>query len=163
MPRAANLVVGMGNPILCDDAVGVRLARAVRERLGGRGDVDFLEECSVGGLNLISVLEGYRRVFVLDSIMTGGGVPGSCYAFTAERLRDTMNLGCVHDANFATALELGRRLGHDLPGPGDVHVFAVEVLDNTTFSETMTDRLEAEFPGCAREIGDALEALLDRS
>ena len=160
MGRAPNLVVGMGNPILCDDAVGVRLASSIAKSLGGRADVDVIEECSVGGLNLIDVLAGYRRAFVLDSIKTTGGRPGDWYHFTAERLRDTMNLACVHDANFATALELGRRLGHDLPESSDVHVFAVEVSDNTTFSETMSPPLEAAFPRYSSEIRAEVETLL---
>ena len=74
------LLLGMGNPILCDDAVGIRLAGAVAERLGPRPGLDVVEECSVGGLNLLEVIAGYDRVVVLDSIMTGDGVPGTWYA-----------------------------------------------------------------------------------
>ncbi|MBC7294515.1 MAG: hypothetical protein H5T84_10540, partial [Thermoleophilia bacterium] len=80
----------MGNPILCDDAVGIRLARDFRAylkeqagpaclgeqasvpRTHGQGgplpvgecQVDFVEECSVGGLNLVDLVAGYDRLIV---------------------------------------------------------------------------------------------------
>ena len=44
-----------------------------------------------------------------------GGTPGTWYRFDAGALRETMNLTNVHDTNFATALELGRRLGMRVP------------------------------------------------
>ena len=154
------LLLGMGNPILSDDAVGIRLAGAIAERVGRRQDLDVVEECCVGGLNLIEVIEGYDRVIVLDSMMTAGGVPGTWYAFDARALRETLNLRNVHDANFATALELGRAMGTRLPTDDEIHVFAVEVAETATFSETMSATLEAAFPELAAEIGAEVESLL---
>jgi hydrogenase maturation protease len=154
------LLVGMGNPILCDDAVGIRLASALAQRLGPRPDLEVLGECSVGGLNLVEVFAGYDRVVVLDSIITGGGTPGTWYAFDARSLRETLNLRNVHDLNFATALELGRTMGTALPVDQEIRVFAVEVADTATFSETMSDALEAAFPELVAEIGAEVEALL---
>lgn len=157
---AKTLLLGMGNPILCDDAVGIRLARAVAGRLGPRPGVDMVDKCCVGGLNLVEVMTGYDRVIVLDSIMTDGGVPGTWFSFDARALRETLNLRNVHDVNFATALELGRTMGTELPADDQIHVFAVEVADTATFSETMTDVLEEALPELAAEIGAEVEALL---
>jgi hydrogenase maturation protease len=154
------LVLGMGNPILSDDAVGVRLARDLEARLGSIPSVDFLVECSVGGLNLLDVVAGFDRLVVLDAIRTRGGEPGSWYAFTAARLRETRNLSNIHDVNFSTALELGRRLDRAVPRDEDVHIFAVEILDDANFSETMTEPLEARYPEYSREIFREVEALL---
>jgi hydrogenase maturation protease len=154
------LLVGMGNPILSDDAVGIRLAGAVAERLGRRPDLDVIEECAVGGLNLIEVIAGYDRVIVLDSIMTADGAPGTWYAFDARALRETLNLRNVHDTNFATALELGRTMGTKLPADDEIRVFAVEVADTATFSEAMSEALEAAFPELVVEIGGEVAELL---
>jgi hydrogenase maturation protease len=195
------LVLGMGNPILCDDAVGIRLARDFRKHLtsgaagaaqaargaegtapgaagaavppaaglatspGGGGPapgaIDVIEECSVGGLNLIDLAAGYDRLIVFDSIATPGGRPGTWYAMTGSSYRETMNLTNVHDANFTTALELGRRMGTPLPDPDGIHIFAVEIADNTTFSETMTPELEASYPHYSGEIMEEVMKLLD--
>jgi hydrogenase maturation protease len=168
------IVLGMGNPILCDDAVGIRLARdlsaRLRERAGaasGQGDdlgagVDIVEECSVGGLNLVDLVSGYDRLIVFDSIKTAGGRPSTWYGMTGETFKETMNLNNVHDANFTTALELGRRIGAHVPSPENVHIFAVEIIDNTTFSESMTVELECDYLEYSREIiQQALRLLQD--
>jgi hydrogenase maturation protease len=154
------LLLGMGNPILSDDAVGVRLATELGRRLAGTPDLDVLAECSVGGLELLDVLAGYTRAIVLDSLQTEAACVGQWHAFAATALRDTLHLTNVHDANFATALELGYRLRIPLPAPSAIHIFAVEVADVSTFSEHMTPALEACFPLLADEISQEVRRLL---
>jgi hydrogenase maturation protease len=156
------LLLGMGNPFLSDDAVGVRLARELKPQLTACPDLDVVEECSVGGLNLIDVLRGYERAIVLDSLQTVGGRAGAWHYFDAGALRETAHLTSLHDANFATALELGRRLGVPLPELKDVHIFAVEVEDNVTFSERMSTALESAFPVYSEAILKRVRALLGR-
>ncbi len=149
------LLVGMGNPILTDDAIGVRMAKDFKARFGPvleTSSVSVVEECSVGGMNLIDVVAGCDRLVVLDSIKTENGTPGTWYHFTAESLHETMNINNVHDANFATALELGRRLGHKIPPEKAIHIFAIEVEDNSTFAEAMTPLLETAYPLVSEEI-----------
>jgi hydrogenase maturation protease len=154
------LLLGMGNPILCDDAVGVRLAADLGQRLGPRPGVDVVPECSVGGLNILEVLGGYDRVIVLDAVCVVDPTPGRWHRFDSTALRETLHLGSVHDANFATALELGRRLGVALPPAEEIHVFAVEVTDPLTFSEEMTPALERAYTQFSAEIYDELVELV---
>jgi hydrogenase maturation protease len=157
------LLMGMGNPILSDDAVGVRLARDIGARLAGSPGLAVMEECSVGGLNILEVVEGYDRVIILDSIRTTGGTPGDWHRFTSAALRETMNLNNIHDVNFATAMELGRRMRTQLPREEDIHTFAVEVLDLVTFSEVMTGPLEAAYPDILEAVFHEIEAILKDS
>ena len=149
---ARTVILGMGNPILSDDAVGIQLASALKPQLEGIPGVDVVEECCVGGLNLLDAIEGYDRLIALDSIKTIGGVPGAWYAFDATALRETMNLRNVHDANFATALALGRHLGMHLPEDRRCHVVAVEIADNMTFSESLSPALEAALPRIVADV-----------
>ncbi|MBN2575406.1 MAG: hydrogenase maturation protease [Deltaproteobacteria bacterium] len=154
------LLLGMGNPILSDDAIGIRLATDLAQRLLGYPGLTVRADCSVGGLEVLDVMAGYSRAIIIDSIQTVGGVPGQWHAFDAEALRETMHLTNVHDANFATALELGHRLGIRLPKPSDICVFAVEAEDTVTFSERMTPALEARYPALLDEILRATRRLL---
>ena len=153
------LLLGMGNPIATDDAVGLRLARFLGERLARPG-LDVVDDCSVGGLELLPLIEGYERIVVTDAIRTRGGVPADWYRFTAARLTETCHLSNVHDANFATALALGRRLGMALPADDEIHVFAVEIKEDRVISDQMTPELEEAWPRYAAEILSEVEALL---
>ena len=113
------LVVGLGNPILSDDGVGIRVAQAVRERLG-ETEVEFLE-ASLGGLRLAEQLEGYDRVILVDAIQTrgqgsasGGGTPGTIYRLTLDDF-PSYNADGAHDASLKTALQLIRQQGGKTP------------------------------------------------
>ena len=150
----------MGNPILRDDAVGIRLAADIGQRLGKVPGLDVVAGCSAGGLELLPVIQGYARLTVFDSVRTRGGTPGTWYRFTAADLQETMNLTNVHDTNFATALELGRRLGQDVPAADMSHIFAVEILDNMTFDDRMTPVLEQAYPEYANAIFAEVDMLL---
>jgi hydrogenase maturation protease len=154
------LLLGMGNPILCDDAVGVRLAQEFKNQLSHIPDLDIIEECSVGGLNLLDLCKGYDRVIILDAFQAAGGVPGDWYCFTASALSETIHLTNVHDTNLATALALGRTIGMILPELSNVLIFGVEIKENTTFSESMSPELEEHYPRFSLEILKEIEALL---
>ena len=154
------LLLGMGNPILSDDAIGVRLAADFRAAIEPSPELDIREDCSVGGINLLDVLRGYQRAIVLDSLQTSGGTPGTWHRFTAEALQETVHLTNVHDTNFATALDLGRRLGLPLPNADEIHILAVEIQDNRTFSEEMTPTLEQAYSGLKAAIFAELRGLL---
>jgi hydrogenase maturation protease len=146
------LLLGFGNPILTDDRIGCDLARDLGEALAGELDFEVYADCSVGGLNLLDVLNGYDRLVVIDSIKTQGGIPGDWYELTVDALAPTMHLSNIHDANFATALELGRRLGMKLPAAEACHIFAVEVDDNMTFSTSLSPLLVSAYDQILRQL-----------
>jgi hydrogenase maturation protease len=154
------LLLGMGNPILRDDGVGIVLARRIGARLAPADGLVVEPECTVGGLNLLELVAGFDRLIVLDSIKTCGGRPGDWYRFDGATLRDTMNLSNVHDANFATAMELGRRMGMGVPRETDIHVFAVEIQENLTFGERLSPELEGAVPHLCDELLGEIEELL---
>ena len=151
----------MGNPILSDDAIGIVLAEGLSSRLGEMPGVDVIEECCVGGLNLLDLLDGYDCMVAIDSIKTIDGTPGNWYAFDATALRETMNLRNVHDANFATALALGREMGNHLPSDEECHIVAVEIADNMTFAEELTPALQEALPQLLANVEAHVLELLD--
>ncbi len=154
------LLIGMGNRYLSDDAVGIRLVCDFIQRMGRIPNIDVIEECSVGGLNFLDLLEGFQRLIVVDSIKTRGGIPGNWYRFTAEKLHETFNLSNIHDANVATAIELGLRMGMKIPSEKEIHIIAVEIVDNLTFSERLTNDLDKSYPIFSEEIFRELRSLL---
>ena len=63
------LVLGIGSPIMCDDAIGLRvLGELATLNLEG---VD-LEEVCASGLDLIEIMMDYDRVIIVDAIIDSG-------------------------------------------------------------------------------------------
>ena len=121
------LVLGLGNDLAGDDAVGVLVARALYVELDGVADV---VESSAAGLALIEVFAGYDRAIVVDSIVTGRNPPGTV---TEMGLLDVGRVvaSSLHNAGLPELAAVAARLG--LGFPSQTVVFAVEVVDPYTF------------------------------
>ena len=138
------LILGLGNPILTDDGVGIHVVRAVAAR--GRCDGVTLAEVSVGGLRLLDTLTGYERVILVDAIQTPDGRPGQVYLLHLNDLRASLHSGSTHDLSLPGALTLGRQLGLVLPTDEAVTIVAIEVEDVLTFGESCTPAVAAAIP-----------------
>lgn len=143
------LILGLGNPILSDDGVGVHVARALAKVLPQTSQLS-IAEASVGGLRLLELIYGYQRVILADAIQTKGGRAGDVYRLEPGNFCATLHSGCSHDIDLFTALELGRKLG--MPMPEEIVIIAIEVNDVTTFGETCTPDVEAAIPKAVEMI-----------
>lgn len=148
------LILGLGNPILSDDGVGCHVAMALKERLQ-EPEVDVLE-ASIAGLDFLDMLTGYDKVIIIDAIQTGEGTPGQIYRLDPEAFNATRHAASPHDVNFATALELGNKLGLALPS--QIDIFAVEVADTSCFSEECTPKVTEAIPLCVEMIVQELRS-----
>ena len=149
------LILGLGNPILSDDGVGFRVAAELRGRLSQQ-EVTVMETSMVG-LSLLDLLSGYDRAIIIDAIQTVGGKAGQIYRLDSEVLDVTQHAAPAHNVNFATALELGNKLGLALPQ--QIVIFAIEVADAHTFSEECTPEVTRAIPACVEMIIQELSKL----
>jgi len=64
------IVIGLGNPILTDDGVGVKIAYELERAIGPNLPSNLtITEASVGGLRLMELLIGYDRAILVDAIV----------------------------------------------------------------------------------------------
>jgi hydrogenase maturation protease len=148
------LVLGLGNPLLSDDSVGIRVARALRDRLASRGDV-VVDEDYWGGLRLMERMVGFDRAIVIDAIMTGRE-PGTIHHLASDDV-PTQHSASSHDVNLPTALEFGRRAGAHLPAAQNILLVGIEAADIMTFSESCTPPVEAAIPHAVDSVLAALK------
>lgn len=149
------LVLGLGNPLLSDDGVGLQVARALRQRLAHRDDVT-VDEDYWGGLRLMERMIGFDRGIVIDAICTGAE-PGTIHRSSAGAM-PTQHSTSAHDASLATALRFGGALGAALPAPDDVLVIGIEAADVQTFAEECTPRVSAAIPRAVECVLRELES-----
>ena len=140
------LILGLGNPILSDDRVGLEVARALHASLPA-GSV-AVEEAYVGGLELLHVLEGWQQVVVVDSFIDPLGpgrlAPGEVTELALAELEPTATALSPHTAGLVQCIELGRACGLDMPT--EVRVFVIGVSDPHTFGEHCTETVAAAIP-----------------
>ena len=140
------IILGLGNPILTDDAIGFRIAQELKHKTS---DLEVIE-ASEAGIALLDYVIGYDKLIIIDSIKTGKGKPGELYKLELEDLKPTMDFSSSHGVDIATAFKVGEGLGYRMPK--HVSIYAVEVRDNTTFGEKCTEEVEERIPFVVRQI-----------
>ena len=146
------LVLGVGNPILSDDGVGIHVARQLKEmNLPGV----TVEELAASGLELLDIVIGYDEVAIIDAIQTEGGKPGEFYELEERDFEKSIHGSSPHGINIATALALGRKLvPEDMPK--EVVFFAIEAKDLVNVCERLTPEVEKAIPGIVDRVAREL-------
>lgn len=148
------LIIGLGNPILTDDGVGVLVARAVSNVLDETltQQVTVTEAC-VGGLRLMEMMVGCDRVILIDALVCEPSQPGAISRLTLDDLRamsPTQHTASAHDTTLTTALTTGKRMGLHLPR--EVIIFAVAVENVFDFSDCPTPAVRKAIPEVTKAV-----------
>jgi len=141
------LVLGLGNDIFGDDAIGLR----VIERLGCRPELDRFDfqVADSGGLSLLDLLAGYEKAFIVDCIPAEQGNVGE-----VSRLRpDELSCGPLtlssHYAGLPEVLAIGERLGIPMP---EIEILAISVNDPFWIREGLSPEMDLALPSIVRQI-----------
>ena len=137
------LVLGLGNPLVSDDSVGLRVAEKLKPLLAGRSDVEVSQDYW-GGLRLMERMIGFDRAIIIDAIKSGAA-PGTVHRLTPDSI-STQRSASAHDVNLPTALEFGRKAGVALPKNEDILLVGIEAEDILNFGEQCTPAVQAAIP-----------------
>ena len=136
------LVIGLGSPIMSDDAIGLVVSERIEEM--AMDGVETRQE-AIGGLDIIPVLWGYKHAIIVDAIQTNQQEPGTVMIFDPEDFEPTVTNASAHDFNLATAMKIGRDMEPEQM-PDQVIFVAIEVEDIQTMHEGMTPKVDAAVP-----------------
>lgn len=152
-PVVPVLVVGCGNLLRGDDAVGPLLVRHLWER--GVPDGVELVDGGTAGLDVAFKMRGRRKVVIVDAARTGAE-PGTLYRLPGEELENLPPVDGInqHAFRWDHALAVGRWLLKDAYPP-QVVVFLIEAAN----LEPGADLTPAVAAGLERAIECVLEAV----
>lgn len=152
------LVIGLGNLVMSDDAVGPYAVRRAERALHNLSDiVDFKENYS-GGIDMLYDMVGYDYVVLVDSVCTGEHEPGTCIEFKMSDFESLVQprLTDSHGLNLPTVLSMGNTCGYKMPG--EFLIIGVEAADTNTFSENLSGKVEAAMGEIVERICNAVSA-----
>lgn len=144
------LVLGIGNPILSDDGVGIKIAREIKKCIG---NVD-VAEINARGISILDYIRGYNKVIIIDSVYPArkglsNGVksqdipPGTIKEFNIKVIEKSYPF-LSHGINIPLAIEFGKQCGEDIPEI--IKIYGIGTKDTTTFSESCTKEVEEAIP-----------------
>ena len=88
--RRGTVVIGLGNPLLADDGLGLEIVSRLARTYDCGPDVD-LEDGGTWGMNLLPMLEQAERVLFIDAIRTGAA-PGTVQRIDGESIPRQLGL-----------------------------------------------------------------------
>lgn len=117
------LILGLGNPGVVNERVGLEVARGVHALLGDP-DVDIIE-ASAESVDLVGIVVGYDKVVVVDCIGTGEGDVGELRRLGLSELELVTDRGSGLATEYRVTVGDGD--GRVAAMPRDISVYAIEV------------------------------------
>ena len=153
------LILGMGNSILSDDAIGLIIAEKVFKFFKHESRIKnyecFLELAETGGMMLFDIIKGHDKLVIIDSVKTGKFAPGEVVEISAERGIGSHRLLSSHDVSIFECLEMGRELKHKMPE--SVRIFGIEIINNEEFGEKLSPEIRENLDAITEKIVKALD------
>jgi len=153
------LILGLGSEILCDDGLPLHLISDLKKELVHPGLV--YRDANTGGLDLLDHLNGFPRAVIIDTIMTEGGTPGAVYTFTPqEDYRESLHLSSYHDATFPVTLQVGKKLGLDMPG--EIWIIAIEIVESLEFGTSSSEHIQESYPQIFEKVSSTVNTIINK-
>jgi hydrogenase maturation protease len=148
------IVVGIGNPILGDDAVGIHVAR---ELVPFRKELDIdIEEAYTGGLNLLEMIVGYDRAVLVDSICQPEKRIGKVMVLDPAKIPSAHSTN-PHDVSFPEALEMAKRIeGYKIPD--EIKLVAINIERCVDFTTDLSEDVKKAIPKALEKVKGILES-----
>ncbi len=153
-PMNKIMVLGVGNILLRDEGVGVRVVERLKAAYRFPDNVELVDG-GTAGLDLLPVVEGVSRLIIVDTVKTSGP-PGSIFRFTPDDINIKVpyktslhQIGMVEV--FAVAEALGRKM--------EAVIIGVEPEDMSSWGLELTPTIEARVPEIMALVLKELDAL----
>jgi len=143
-------VIGIGNILMSDEGVGVRLVEKLRDLATWPNQIEFVDG-GAGGLNLLNIIEGADRLIVFDAADMRLP-PGQFRVISPDQVTEPSpdHYVSMHDVPLMETLSLCERFSH-CPEPIRIMAIQPETID---FGRQLSDRLGDAFPGLLDAAGD---------
>jgi hydrogenase maturation protease len=117
------LIICLGNPLMRDEGIGIRLASELLAHLAENPDVEVLD-LGTGGLTVLHAIEGRKKIVFVDCAVMGK-TPGTILRFTPRQVssKKVRMRYSLHEGDLLNTLDLSRQLGQC---PDDIVIFGIE-------------------------------------
>ena len=132
------VVMGVGNVLLKDEGIGVRVIEALAERFEFPSNVELVDG-GVLGLSLLGVVRDAGKLVVVDAIRLGDP-PGTLHRLAGNDIPDRVyKKTSLHQVDLVEALTICRNLWEMPP----TVILGVEPLDITPWGVELTEPVAA--------------------
>ena len=139
-------IMGFGNPVRSDDAVGIYVIEELQKTIGNT-DVISIFDMGTAAFEVLFKLKGHHKIIMVDAVINTNEPVGTLFKVPAEEvLRAPQDdpLVFLHGMKWDQALSYAKKiLGDDYPDDISVYLIAI---DNT--------KLEVDLSEVVKQAGD---------
>lgn len=116
-------MLGLGNPLMGDEGIGVYLIERLAGSAADHSSVDFLD-AGTGGLSVLHCIEGRRKAVFIDCALMDEE-PGAIRRFTPEEVRSRKVFAhqSLHEADVMRIIEMAAQLEQ---APEQMVIFGIQ-------------------------------------
>jgi hydrogenase maturation protease len=147
------LVLGIGNYLMGDEGVGVHVIKALEQEPTPPG-VSLLDG-GTGGFHLLSYLQDYPTVLLIDATMDGEP-PGTVRVLRPKFASDFPRALSAHDIGLRDLIESAILTGK-LP---DIHLVTVSISDLNDMKTDLSPAVRGAVPSVVSAVKEILRGML---
>lgn len=139
-------IMGFGNPVRSDDAVGIYVIEQLREKLPETEDISIFD-MGTAAFEVLFGLKGHDKIILVDGVLNSNEPVGTLFKVPAEEVMKAPQddpLVFLHGMKWDQALSYTKKILQD-EYPEDIQVYLV-AIENT--------KLEIDMSDVVKEAGD---------
>ncbi|NPD88421.1 MAG: hydrogenase maturation protease [Asgard group archaeon] len=143
-------LIGLGNPIVGDDGVGIKVVDFIQKTLSLPSSVEVIGDVSVGGIGLVELFKGYDKIILVDSIQTRNYQKGTVVELKPDDFASALHISDYHNMDFFTALEFCKQVHDDIPE--DIIILGIEIINVMEFNDELSKELKSKFDEIVKQV-----------
>lgn len=149
------IVLGIGNPILQDDGVGIHVANELKKHIIDRPDVT-IDSAFTGGMNLLDMMVDHDRAILIDAVKLRDKKPGDVDMFELGEL-SAFHTNNPHDVSLPQAIEMAKRLG-ERRIPDDIKLVGINLGELPyEFGENLSIEIKKAVPKAVKLVKEEVK------
>lgn len=145
-------IMGFGNPVRSDDAVGIYIIEQLKEKIGNNDSISIFD-MGTAAFEVLFGLKGHQKIILVDAVINSNEPVGSLFKVPANEVLaapEENPLVFLHSMKWNQALSYAKKILQD-EYPEDIQVYLIAV-ENT--------KLEVELSKTVQDAGDKVVNLI---
>ena len=158
MTQIKTAILGFGNPVRSDDAIGIYVIDQLKKLTEGHPQISLFD-MGTSAFEVLFNLKGHQKIRIVDAVVNTGEVPGTIYKVPAEEVRkapvdDPMVF--LHSLKWDQALSYAKKIMGEAY-PEDIEVYLIAV-DNTRLEVQISDEVKSAGEKVVQYLIDEINA-----
>ena len=136
-------IMGFGNPVRSDDAVGIYVIDQLRDKFTDKEDVSLFD-MGTAAFEVLFGLKGHQKIILVDAVLNSGESVGTLFKLPAEEVMKAPEddpLVFLHGMKWDQALSYAKKILRD-EYPENIQVYLV-AIENTRLEVEMSEEVKS--------------------